>query len=395
MPLDKTGVFISYSTADRDTARRITHDLESAGVNVWYDEAQLKAGDPILYSIREGIERSDVLLVLVSANSIASKWVDREVREAFEKHGETGAPAIIPIRVDDTEPPLFLRSIKYVDMRSDYDEGLRELLRALETEPPTEKVRNVIDAAGLAEELAKDRESPRGAGFYVTTALGVLTLIDTVLAAWPAFVQAFGDRPKLFYSVTQTQLAIPQSLDEERIRKILRDERIPVANIRIQSINRGSKDADEIKVGVTVDGALLSFSSEPDAATNPVWVTITPPTIQPNDRSASLLLNDLVPDRRLSVDYAYHADSARFTCDVVADGLLANQVTDVGSVPEWSLWQVIKTPVLILALGLTFSIGLGVFAGALVNRTFRDLALEVLNVVSPLAARILTSTFMK
>ncbi|GAB5520308.1 MAG: hypothetical protein RhofKO_25590 [Rhodothermales bacterium] len=395
MPSGKTDVFISYSRADKDTARRLTHDLESAGIDVWYDEFQLKAGDPILHSIREAIERANVLLVLVSANSIESKWVNIEVREAFEKRGYTGVPAIIPIRIDSAEPPPFLQSIRYVDLRADYDEGLRQLLRVLEAEPSGEKIRNVIDTSGLAEALAKDRKSPRGAGFYVTTVLSILTIIATMFAAWPTFMQAFGDRPKLFYSITHTKLAVPQTLDDDRIRTMLRDEGIPDSNVRIQMINRGSKDADEIKVGVTIDGSLSSFTSDPDAVTNPVWVAITPPTIQPTDKSANLLLNDLVPNRMFSADYAYHADSDDFTCDVVVDGLLANKVADVTLIPEWSLWQEIKTPVLILVLGLTFSVVVGVFAGSFANKKFRELALEVVDVVSPLTAKLLTSLFMR
>jgi|ERR1051325_68406 hypothetical protein len=169
MKSKQPAVFISYASADKEMARRLAYDLKSAGVNTWFDEFELKAGDPLLHTIRIGIEQSDFLLVLVSINSVGSKWVDGEVREALDKNINTGAPAIIPIRIDDAEPPLFLRSIKYVDLRSNYEEGLRQLLAALESDRPREKVRNVIDSAGLAEELAKDRQLPRGAGFYVTT----------------------------------------------------------------------------------------------------------------------------------------------------------------------------------------------------------------------------------
>ena len=115
MALPRTDVFISYSSADRDVARRLANDLKSAGVGVWYDEFHLKAGDPILHTIRDGIEQSDVLLVLVSKNSIASKWVDRELRDAFERFGERGTPVIIPVRVDNAPVPGFLQSIKQVD----------------------------------------------------------------------------------------------------------------------------------------------------------------------------------------------------------------------------------------------------------------------------------------
>ena len=390
MALPRADVFLSYSSADQNVARRLANDLKSAGIAVWYDEFRLKAGDPILHTIREGIERADVLLVLVSKNSIASKWVDRELRDAFEQFGERGAPVIIPVCVDDAPVPEFLKSIKQVDLGSDYDEGLRQILRALEMRRPDEAARDVIDATGLAQALAKERGVERGLGFYITSGLTALTIVATLFAAWPAFVQTFGDRPQLFYSVTQSQLMIPRSLDGDRIRKMLRNEGIPDANVRIQVVNQGARQASEIKIGLSVDGALSSIKTEPDPSGNPVWVSITPPDLSQHGGNATLVLKNLVPNRIVSAEYVYHGASAKYSCDVVADGLLAEQVADVALVPQWSLWQTVRRPVLLLAGGLAISIGLGVFVAAWRNAKFRSLILEVLDVVSPVSARLLS-----
>ena len=68
-------VFISYAQADNEVAREIANGLRSAGLTVWFDEWALKAGDSIRTRIEEGVRASDLLLVLLSPNSVSSDWV--------------------------------------------------------------------------------------------------------------------------------------------------------------------------------------------------------------------------------------------------------------------------------------------------------------------------------
>jgi hypothetical protein len=383
----KISAFISYASQDKDISRRLAYDLRSAGIEIWYDEFQLRAGDPILHSIRTGIERSDVLLALISKHSITSKWVDKEVRDAFGKHGVTGAPAIIPIRLDDSEPPSFLRSVKWIDFRTDYDEGLRELLDALRSRRPSDKAGGVIDVRGLAEELAKDRAPARGAGAYATTVLSLATIVATLITAAPAFYQVFAEPTKLYYSIDQGRLSIPPAVDSEKLRKMLRAEGIADSSIRIQLVNRGRKAAEEIKVGVAVEGSLSAFASTPDAATNPVWVTIVPPVVKPNDASANLMLRKLVPNRAFSATYTYASESGNFKCDVVVDGVLAKQVQDINALPEWPVWNAIKTPASVFVFGFLVSVIAGVYLASLTNEKVRELVVDILDVVAPMVGR--------
>jgi hypothetical protein len=139
---------------------------------------------------------------------------------------------------------------------------------------------------------------------------------------------------------------------------------------------------------------LSSFKSEPDAASNPVWVAITPPDISQQGKNVTLVLKNLVPNRVVAAEYVYYGNSAQYSCDVVADGLLAEQVADVSLVPRWSLWQEVKTPVTVLAIGLLLSIFVGIFVTASRNEKLRALILEVLHALSPVSARLF-SVFTK
>lgn len=51
-------VFLSHSTADKDTVRDIAQQLKADGLNVWFDEWKIQPGDSIPSKIEEGLERS-------------------------------------------------------------------------------------------------------------------------------------------------------------------------------------------------------------------------------------------------------------------------------------------------------------------------------------------------
>jgi len=48
------------------------------GVRVWLDEEQVKAGNSIPAKIEEGLERSRMLVLCLSANAFGSDWAELE-----------------------------------------------------------------------------------------------------------------------------------------------------------------------------------------------------------------------------------------------------------------------------------------------------------------------------
>ena len=49
-------IFLSYSSDDADAARRICNALRAAGLEVWFDQSELRGGDAWNASIRKWIE---------------------------------------------------------------------------------------------------------------------------------------------------------------------------------------------------------------------------------------------------------------------------------------------------------------------------------------------------
>jgi predicted adenine nucleotide alpha hydrolase (AANH) superfamily ATPase len=68
---------------------------------VWFAPEDLKIGDQFQARIEESIRLYDKLVVVLSAASTASRWVEREVNAAWEKEGREKRNVLFPIRIDD------------------------------------------------------------------------------------------------------------------------------------------------------------------------------------------------------------------------------------------------------------------------------------------------------
>jgi hypothetical protein len=68
-------VFLSHSAKDKAVVRPLAERLRKDGVKVWLDEWMIKPGDSIPSKIEEGLERSRVLVLCMSANAFGSDWV--------------------------------------------------------------------------------------------------------------------------------------------------------------------------------------------------------------------------------------------------------------------------------------------------------------------------------
>jgi len=100
-PVDFYSCFISYSSEDDDFAKRIYGSLQAHNVRCWFAPEDLKIGDRFQEEIEKSIRVYDKLLVVLSQNSVSSRWVEREVQAAFEKEQRLSVSALFPVRLDD------------------------------------------------------------------------------------------------------------------------------------------------------------------------------------------------------------------------------------------------------------------------------------------------------
>ena len=100
-PIEFYSAFISYSSKDEEFAKRLHSRLRDDRVRVWFAPEDLKIGDKLEPAIDEAIRVYDKLMVVLSANSMESAWVELEVRKALKKETDRNEAVLFPIRVDD------------------------------------------------------------------------------------------------------------------------------------------------------------------------------------------------------------------------------------------------------------------------------------------------------
>ena len=113
----KQKLFISYSHEDMKTVKQFALQLSLRGFDLWMDEKNISFGGNYTTAILHGIHEADVYLVFLSENSIKSRWVNAEIDFALREKIERKKLVIVPVRLDDSEVPVVLSNIDYVDAR--------------------------------------------------------------------------------------------------------------------------------------------------------------------------------------------------------------------------------------------------------------------------------------
>jgi hypothetical protein len=124
-------VFLSYTHSDRAFAERLAIDLTRAGVQVWFDEWEIRAGESIVERVGEGLEQNDYLLVLLSPASVRSAWVRRELNSSVLRSLQRKSVTIIPVMQIRCVAPSVIEDLRYADFTQSYQAGFVEVLASL------------------------------------------------------------------------------------------------------------------------------------------------------------------------------------------------------------------------------------------------------------------------
>lgn len=133
-------IFISHSNQDSEATLGIVDALRSAGYGVWVDFENIRGGAEWLCEIEAGIERCDAVVLVLSASSRESSWVERECLYAYQLR-----KPVITALIADVLIPLHLINIQYCDLRE--RRGLAKLLQALAEIQPEGESSGYVPAA--------------------------------------------------------------------------------------------------------------------------------------------------------------------------------------------------------------------------------------------------------
>ena len=119
-------VFLCHYSVDKPTVRELYQKLSAEGwIDVWLDEQKLFPGMDWNLEIERAVEEADVIIVCLSSNSVTKEgYVQRELKYALDIALEKpeGTIFVIPLRLDNCEPPRRLRGWQYADY---FPESLR------------------------------------------------------------------------------------------------------------------------------------------------------------------------------------------------------------------------------------------------------------------------------
>ena len=99
-------VFLSYASQDADAAQRICAALRAAGIEVWFDQSELRGGDAWDRQIRKQIHDCALFVPVISAHSDARRegYFRREWKLAADRTADMAedVPFLLPVVVDST-----------------------------------------------------------------------------------------------------------------------------------------------------------------------------------------------------------------------------------------------------------------------------------------------------
>jgi len=146
--------FISYSHDDYEFVRQLAEALNRNGVPLFFDQWDIRPGVSIIKKIfDEGLAKSDFFFVVLSKTSVGSSWVKDELDVATVRR-IGGLTRVVPILKEDCEIPWSLRALRWLDMRDDFEAGVRELTKlahGVEDRPPLGEAPGYI--RGLTESV--------------------------------------------------------------------------------------------------------------------------------------------------------------------------------------------------------------------------------------------------
>ena len=129
-------VFLSYSRDDQQTAERVAETLHAQGLKVFLDRWYLRPGCSWPEALERALADCRAVAVLLGPRGIGP-WQQREQYQALDRQAKTPDFRVIPVVLPGTEDLAlgFLGLNTWVDLRSDIEQGLGLLAKAVRGEP--------------------------------------------------------------------------------------------------------------------------------------------------------------------------------------------------------------------------------------------------------------------
>src|SRR5438876_12131160 len=154
MPNDFThDVFLSHSAKDKAVVRAVAERLRADGLRVWLDDWEIRPGDSIPAKIEEGLERSRVLVLCMSANAFGSDWAQLEAGTFRFRDPLNKERRFLPLRLDEVPIKGSLAQFLYINWLP--EERAQEYAKLLEACRPPAKPPAEVAQGGREQDAEK------------------------------------------------------------------------------------------------------------------------------------------------------------------------------------------------------------------------------------------------
>lgn len=119
-------IFISYSRVDKETVLKIVEALSDYDITFWMDVRNIPHGSNWDMEVQRGLDGSDLMLIMLSPDSVASQNVADEWNYFLTKD-----KPVIPVVIRPCDIPFRLARRQYVDVSKDLSASFPQLIRAL------------------------------------------------------------------------------------------------------------------------------------------------------------------------------------------------------------------------------------------------------------------------
>src|SRR5215218_6056414 len=141
-PVYKYDLFISYNRADEEWATKLATRIRQEkwrgnNLRVFFAPWEIRPGESVDESIDRAIPVSRYVGIILSPESVESKWVSEEWYSKHHAGMKRGERRIIPLHRRTCDIPPFIDHLNRIDFRDDdkFEVGVRLLLAVLREEP--------------------------------------------------------------------------------------------------------------------------------------------------------------------------------------------------------------------------------------------------------------------
>jgi len=168
-------VFLSHHSVDKPWAITLKDALRSRGLAVWLDRDEIRPGDLFVSALESGLEESKAVVLIVSPESMKSKWVKEEYSRALAlAQDKRRSLQLVPLVLRDATLPGFLANRSWVEFRNvaEFDANVEQLVwgitgrksdTSIQLGPPRQ--RQLLDPRAASETVLHNLPQPEYGNF--------------------------------------------------------------------------------------------------------------------------------------------------------------------------------------------------------------------------------------